>query len=173
MMRHPHSQITGAAVIARAVQTTAFRVVILATAIFLGIHAALAQDPGVRTVDGLTVYFGVMPSEIVRGHPQPHAERSMHGGSSGREHTYHMVIAVFDDVTGARLTDVTVKAKVRPPSRPTITIPLEKMDVAGTTTYGNFFPVAGYGTYRLSIEVYQTNVTQPVIAEFTYEHRLK
>lgn len=155
------------------VQATTLRIVVLVAAIFLSIHSARAQDPGTRTVGGLTVYFGVMPGEIVKGHPKSHAERSMHGGASGDEHNYHMVVAVFDAATGARLTDVTVNAKVRPPSRPVTSIPLEKMEVAGTTTYGNFFPAAGYGTYRFSIEVYRDKAAQPVIAEFTYDHRLK
>ena len=174
MNRRARSRTGSTVAIPRAALTAAlWAAVLTAAALIFTVHAARAQDPGSRAVDGLTVYFGVMPGEIVKGHPKSHAERSMHGGTSGDEHSYHLVVAVFDAVTGTRITDATVKAKVQPPSRPSSTISLEKMEVAGTTTYGNFFPIAGYGTYRFAIEVYRHNETRPAVAEFTYDHRLK
>lgn len=42
---------------------------------------AFSGNSGV--VDGVVVYLGVLPGEMVRGHPAAHPEVSMHGGASG------------------------------------------------------------------------------------------
>ena len=41
---------------------------------------ATAQDPPYKTAGGLAVYLGVVPAEIVKGHPPGHTEGAMHGG---------------------------------------------------------------------------------------------
>jgi hypothetical protein len=54
-----------------------------------------------------------------------------------------------------------------------VTEPLEKMTVAGTVTYGNFFTLAGYGTYRIRVAIERPGAAKPAVAEFGYEHRLR
>ena len=142
-------------------------------AIVLGVRSALAQEPGYRSVDGLAVYLGVVPAEIVKGHPKAHPERTMHDETPRDEHAFHVVVAVFDGATGARLEDLAVRATLLPPARPPLTEPLERMTVAGAVTYGNFVRLAGYGTYRIRVAIERPGGEKPVVAEFAYEHRLR
>ncbi len=47
---------------------------------------------------------------------------------------------------------------------------LEPMLIDGTTTYGNFFPMAGGGQWRIHLEIYRPGRARPTAADFAYEH---
>jgi hypothetical protein len=72
---------------------------------------AQATD-GTANADGLRAYLGVVPAEIVKGHPSKHPEAVMHGGAPEGAHEYHIVVAIFDTATGDRISNATVTAKV-------------------------------------------------------------
>jgi len=150
---------------------TAFGAALLA--MMLLPRAASAEETGSRVVDGLAIYLGLMPAEIVRSHPRAHPERTMHGDVSKDEHAYHLVVAVFDERTGARLENLEVKATIHPPARPPSTVRLDKMAIEGTVTYGSYFDLAGYGPYRISLRILRPGESKPVVADFTYEHLVK
>jgi hypothetical protein len=57
---------------------------ILAGALELAAPASAGVVDGVRAVDGLTVYFGVVPAAVTRGHPAGHVERTSYVGTSLR-----------------------------------------------------------------------------------------
>ena len=44
------------------------------------LSAAAAETAQVARVSGIDVFYGVIPAEIIAGHPADHAERKMHGG---------------------------------------------------------------------------------------------
>jgi len=47
-----------------------------------GVVTSVAAEQGYRqVVDGMAVYFGIVPAELVRGHPPHHPEGTMHGGA--------------------------------------------------------------------------------------------
>jgi hypothetical protein len=69
------------------------------------------EDPGYKTSGGLTAYIGMMPAEIVKGHPLGHPEQTMHGGAPQGHHEYHLVVAIFDAAGGARISNATVTAR--------------------------------------------------------------
>ena len=48
-----------------------------------------------QVVDGVAIYFGVMPAELVRGHPREHPESGMHGDPPVGES--HLLVALFDE----------------------------------------------------------------------------
>lgn len=54
------------------------------SAILLGVTlAAPAAERGYRQiVDGVAIYFGIMPAQLVRGHPPDHPEGQIHGGAA-------------------------------------------------------------------------------------------
>jgi hypothetical protein len=56
----------------------------------------------------MTVYLGVVPAAQVKGQ----GVAMMHGGAPKGPDAYHIVAAVFDAATGARISDATVTAKV-------------------------------------------------------------
>ena len=111
--------------------------------------ATLAQtvDDYTRTAGGLTVYLGVMPAAIVKGQP------TMHGGAPGGSHEYHLVAAIFDAASAARVSDATVIAKVSGLGLSGSEKALEPMNIEKTTTYGGFFHLPGADVYTIRLTV--------------------
>lgn len=119
-----------------------------------------------QVVDGVAVYFGIMPAELVRGHPREHPESGMHGGTPVGES--HVVIAAFDAKTGQRIEGAAVTATVSGPKRLKLSKTLDPMIVAGALTYGNYFYLTGPGPYRIDVEIRRPGATQPARAQFEW-----
>lgn len=149
-----------------------------ATAITLGclcllvIGTAMAANSGeVKTGGGLTVYLGVVPAEIVKG-PSPHsAERPMHGRIPRGPHEYHVVAAIFDAATGARVSDASVLAQLSGIGLAGERKNLEPMQLSGMTTYGAFFSLPGRDLYTIRLAIMRPGIRQPVNVDFRYDHR--
>jgi hypothetical protein len=151
-------------------------VLLVASILALGLaKSAEAKVEDSKTVDGLTVYLGVVPAEIVRSLGPHSAERPMHGGTPRGTHEYHIVVAVYDAVSNMRITDATVTAKVSGLGLAGPQTTLEQMKVSSTIangdniTYGAFFNLTSdIYTIRLSV---QRPGKQPVVLELKYDHR--
>ena len=138
--------------------------------------AALAWGPvraasGGETTSagGLTVYLGVVPAEIVKG-PEPHsAERHMHGGTPRGSHEHHIVVAVFDSTSNARIEDATVTARISGLGLSGSQVTLEAMKIADTVSYGTYFNLTP-DLYSIRVTVQRTG-SQPVVLDFKYDHR--
>ena len=72
--------------------------------------AAAVDNELSKTVDGLTVYLGVVPAEIIKGPGLHSLEQPMHGRIPRGPHEYHVIAALFDAASGARVSDATVTA---------------------------------------------------------------
>ena len=132
--------------------------------------SARAEEGGeTKSAGGLTVYLGVVPAEIVKTILPHSAERPMHGGPSSGSHERHIVVAVYDSVTAARITDATVTAKVSGLGLSGPQKALEPMKIAGTTTYGGFFNMTP-DLYTISVTV-QRPGSQPAVLDLQYDHR--
>lgn len=131
--------------------------------------ALIAADHG-KVVDGVAVYFGVVPSEVITGHPQAHEERAMHGGAPTAAHRHHVVVALFDEATGRRVENAKVKASVTEAGRASQGKALDPMTIAGTLTYGNYFTMSGRGPYRIRVSATLPGSTRPYVADFDYRH---
>lgn len=143
-------------------------------AILVGVTAPRAQpisSNDTSTASGLTAYLGVMPAEIVKGHPATHPEGAMHGGAPGGAHEYHVVVAIFDAASGARVSDATVMAKVSGLGLSGSEKALEPMAIANTITYGGFFQLPGADLYTVRVTVKRPGSQAPVVMEFRYDHR--
>lgn len=115
----------------------------------------MAADPGtLRQVDGLAIYFAVVPAAFVLGHPAEHTWRRMHGGEPEGRYVHHLLDAVFDAATGARITDARVAAVVRSGLRPSQgPIELRPMTLADAQAYGGFAVQLPRDRYLIEIEV--------------------
>lgn len=140
---------------------------------------------GVQTADGLTIYLGVVPAALVRGHPTDHPEARMHGGAPRSSHSMHIVAAVFDKASEARITKATVTAHILEPGGIQRSVRLQPMTVAGALTFGGYTTFARGIDYRIGIRVDRPPHMQPerqtllphrmhrvasVTAHFTYTH---
>ena len=141
----------------------------LVAATLAGCSATAAEGEETKSAGGLTVYLGVVPAEIVKSPPSHSAEQPMHGGPSSGSHQRHIVVAVYDSVTAARIADATVTAKVSGLGRSGPKIKLEPMKIADTTTYGAFFNMTP-DLYTISVTV-QRPGSPPVVLDLKYDHR--
>ncbi|MDH5444963.1 MAG: hypothetical protein OEY52_05360, partial [Gammaproteobacteria bacterium] len=118
-------------------------VTIFTAALMLNILPVRAADnPLHRLVDGVDIYLGVIPAEMIKGHPRHHPEGTMHGGIPAGTH-YHVMVALFDAKTGKRIDNASITASIKgaaAESRKT----LEPMLVSGARTFGNYFTMGGY-----------------------------
>lgn len=134
--------------------------------------AALANGSSLqKVVDGVAIYLGVLPSEMVRGHPKAHPEGAMHGGVPASEQYHHIIVALFENQSGDRITDVEIKARVEElghlsPSEKQ----LEPMTIADTVTYGNYFKLPGKGPYQITVEIRRRGLPRVIEARFEYRH---
>lgn len=143
----------------------------LCVAFLAGGAAHAADTDQSKTAGGVTVYLGVMPAEVVKGLPAGSStERPMHGGVPKGPHEYHLVVAVFDAASGARISDATVTAEVSGLGLSGSKQKLEPMQIAGTTTYGGFVDLPGFDLYTVKLAVERSGAS-PAVLQFKYDHR--
>lgn len=57
----------------------------------------------VTRVNGIDVFYGVIPAEIISRHPTRHVETKMHGGVPRGSGQHHLIVSIFDVKTGQRI----------------------------------------------------------------------
>jgi hypothetical protein len=140
--------------------------------IFAASTAAAPVTPATQPlmVDGLTIYLGVLPAAMITGHAPEHPEATMHGGSPGGSHQFHLVVTLFDAESGARIAGAQVKARVAELGLAGTERVLEPMVIADTETYGGYFRLAGDSPFRIALEIHRPGGGQVTRAEFEYRH---
>lgn len=136
----------------------------------IGISTAFAADEHARVVDGIGIYLGVVPCELIQG-----PERQMHGGVPAVKHCHHVMVALFDDASGKRIEDAAVGARVREPGESGVSgavKKLEPMAIAGAMTYGNFFIMPEPGPFLIDVQIQRTGATHKTETQFVYRHVL-
>jgi hypothetical protein len=133
----------------------------LAAAIAAPAHAETSQ-----TVDGHTIYLGVVPAEFVKGHEPAHPEREMHGGVPYRSGQYHIMIVIFETATGKRVTDARLVARVSEPGLAPMQKKLEPMEISGAMSFGNYFAMGGAGPYNIKLAIELPATQRKLDAEF-------
>lgn len=123
-----------------------------------------------KVVDGIGIYLGVVPTDLIMKHPMEHTERAMHGGVPLGRHHHHVMVALFESKTGDRITDAKVTADVAELGLAGHTKELEPMTIAGAPTYGNYFDLGVSGVYRILVRVRGSGLAHIIEAEFEYKH---
>lgn len=141
------------------------RKLLIVTALAVLPSVAIAETPMSRVVDGIAVYFGIVPAGLVRGHPPTHPEGTMHGGVPVGQS--HIMIALFDDKTGKRIENAEVKARVTA-GGVDVQKSLEPMVIAGSLTYGNYYSLPGNGPYRITVRFRVAGAARERVAEFVW-----
>lgn len=147
-------------------------------ACLLFISAPLAaQTAQPLRAGGMEIFYGLIPAEIVLGHPGAHAERRMHGGVPVWGEQFHLIVTLFEQSSGKRIHDAAVKAAVFDarlagkrlggPQKQ-----LELMLFAGAAGYGNFFNMPGAARYRIELEIQRQGKSETVKLSIEYRHAL-
>lgn len=134
-----------------------------------------AQEASQSVTDhGLTIYYGVIPAEIAEGVVRRESEPNMHGAPAAAPHAQHLVVAIFNAVTGERVTDAVVNAQISVLGHQLPEKTLEPMKIADTVTYGNFFDLSRPGVYRIRLSISGTKalaaVRKPIAIDLLYDH---
>lgn len=120
------------------------------------------------TVNGLEVYLGVVSVAVLRQHPDRYPRHEQAKLPSGRD-MYHVMLALFDKISGARITDAVVEARVAPLALGGPTRPLDPILVAGALTYCNYFRISPSDTTVIQAEIRRPGVARVVRARFVLE----
>jgi hypothetical protein len=143
----------------------------LAMACGFGGVANAAETDLAKTSEGVTVYLGVVPAEIVKGLAAgSRTERPMHGGVPKGPHEYHLVAAAFDAASGDRIANAVVTAEVSGVGLSGRKSRLEPMQISGTTTFGGFVNLPGRDLYTVRLTVERSGAS-PAVMQFRYDHR--
>jgi len=147
----------------------------LAVLIALGLTFGLARATAVNPdqpilLDGMELFFGLIPAEILRGHPSDHEERSMHGGVPRGKGVHHLIISLFDAKTRIRVTDAIVTGSVTEAGMATQNQKLEAMTFGGSVAYGTYFAMSNPGPYEIVVKVRRPGDRRTATARFQYWH---
>lgn len=134
---------------------------------FVGIAGfATVSASHYQTVDGVEIYFGLMPAAMVSSNV------NMHGGLPRQESAYHLTVALFDTDSGARLENAKVEANVVPVGlEDGRQKELEPMMINDTITYGEYFNLDLSTVYRVQIRVDLPQREETLKAVFEYDGR--
>ncbi len=143
----------------------------LAPWVFLAVPAApaWADGPeGVKVVSGMEFHLGIVPAAVLRS-AAAGSEHRMHGGPPQGAGQYHVMVAIFDTASGRRIDDAHVEAHVGALGMASRDKPLERMPLAGTMSYGNYFRMPGRGPYEIVLDVTRPGRRGPPV-EVRFEH---
>ncbi|WP_162631658.1 hypothetical protein [Burkholderia sp. JP2-270] len=149
--------------------------IVLAQMLFGATTSVAAADSSSRSVTthGLTVHFGIVPAEKA---PRVPEEGSAPGDTKAAQNlaSYHLVVALFDARTGARIDNAMVIARMTAPAskaRPKIQVKrLPVLKVNGMATYGNYFDMPWAGRYHIDLSVKRRDSADTVHVRLNYEH---
>lgn len=143
---------------------------IIAALLLLTLTACAPAQPHetmfVQTADGVTAYLGVTSSALIAAHAPSHPERRMHAGVGiGNA---HVMVALFDANTGARIEDATVESTLRGEHHlGSRRLRLEPMRIDGALAYGGFTTLSR-DRYHLTIEARRQD-RPPARLSFVYD----
>ena len=131
--------------------------------------AASANGTGQhRLVNDMDIYYGVVPAEVVKSHPQKHTEAGMHGRNLLSSGTHHLVVTLYDNKTAQRISDAKVEAVVIPLGLAHQQKPLDPMQINGAMSYGNYFNLIGGGPFRIELRITRPGERGATNIEFEY-----
>ena len=146
----------------------------LAASFFLSSPSRAGVVDGVRTVDDLVIYLGVVPAAVTRGHAAEHPERTMHGGvARTTAHDIHLVVAVFRKGNGQRVINASVAATVRSAGSGPRTVRLAPMTINRSLSYGGYVSLGSFEDATITLAVTRPNLAPAIrtkTARFDYVH---
>ncbi len=139
-----------------------------AAVVMLFAGTALADhSSGYKVADGLTIYYAVIPAEMLRAYPEGSPEATAHASIPRGKNAHHLMVGLFEGKSMERITDAQVTARVRETGLGWTKRRLEPATIADALTYCNFFTFGNYAIYTIVIEVRRPGSSAIVTTEFT------
>ncbi len=130
--------------------------------------ASAAHLGQTKTVDGVAIYLGMVPAAEMRRHSDRYPAHELSKIPSGKL-VHHVMLALFDNPSGERITDAVLTARVAPLALGGPTKPLDPMVVAGALTYCNYFRISPLDTTVIQAEIRRPNIARVIHATFILE----
>ena len=130
--------------------------------------SAAGQSPLSKLADGVLVYLGVMPTEAMWEQREFYPEHFQGEEVPRGKNVYHVVVALFDRVTGERITDADVEARVSPLGLVGPKRHFDTMTEAGALTYYQYFTLSPHDRYVIHVMIRRPQATQIAEAKFGY-----
>ncbi len=141
-----------------------------AAAVMLFVGTALADhSSGYKVADGLTIYYAVIPAEMLRAYPEGSPEATAHASIPRGKNVDHLMVALFEGKSMERITDAQVTARVRETGLGWSKKRLEPMMLYNASTYCNFFTFDNHALYTIVIDVRRPGSSAVVTTEFEYK----
>ncbi len=121
-----------------------------------------------KTVDGVVIYLGLVPAAVIRQNPDNYSAHEVSKIPSGK-HVHHVMLALFDNRDGERITNAVVTARVAPLALAGPTKPLDPTVVAGVVTYCNYFRILSSDTTVIQAEIRRPDGARVIQARFVIE----
>lgn len=148
-----------------------FAAALMAVSAVAATPAEAGVAKAVQTVDSTTVYLGVVPAALTRDHPGDRPGTIMHGKRpSNSIHNIHVMAAVFDRATGARITNARVQARLLGERGRRWSVELKPMTVNGALTYGGYTSMEADMNATITVVIARPGRRIPSIARFDYTH---
>ena len=132
--------------------------------------SAAAATEYEKHADGLAVYMGVLPTQVLRGNADAGHLAGMHGGLPSGSGSHHLVLAIYDERTKRQVEGAEVAATVTPLGFGPARRRLEPMSIGTSATYGNFFPMSGAGPYTVQVSIHVPGQSRTTELQFNYSH---
>ena len=145
--------------------------VLVAFLIVLGGTAYGQDSSDDAVVDGVTLYYAVLPAEMLRNYAPGSDEGRMHGGVPRGRHVHHQQIAFFDATTGARITDAGVVATVTETGLGGVETALEPFQIGEALTYGGYFQFDTRDLYDIRVRATLPGDGREIERTFEYRHQ--
>lgn len=144
------------------------RIILLVILAGITVESLATHPDNYKLVNGVDVYLGIIPAEIIRQFGTEETEGAMHGGIPSGERYHHVMIALFDHKSGNRIENAEIDATVMALGLSGKQKKLEPMVIANTITYGNYFPMTAGETYNIYIKIRITSMQSPIEVRFVY-----
>jgi hypothetical protein len=146
----------------------------LLLAFFMVVITAPARSDHIaqhKNVNGMDVYYGIVPAQVVQAHIKEHGQQPMDKKSLFAKGAHHLVVTLYDAKTSQRITDATITATVTPLGLSPESKSLEIMKVADALSYGNYFNMpAGDTPYRIDLLIKRPADHSSTSVQFEYKH---
>jgi len=149
----------------------ALRCGLTALAISISSIASAENSSDVAVVGDVTIYYAVLPAEMLRTYPPSSGEARMHGGVPGGRHIHHLQVALFDTRTGARITDASVSAKITEVGFSGVQRVLDPFQIGDAQTYGGYFEFQKRDFYEIGIRAILPGDGGVITKTFKYRHQ--
>ena len=111
-----------------------------------------ASEAQSQLKNGLRFEYGLVLDAAPRLTDSP--AYPMHNGAPRPTNTYHVVLALFDAASGARIADDDVAMTLSGPGHSgAASLPMDAMAVGGQASYGRYVVLPEPGTYRMTFDV--------------------